>query len=87
MRLQFCIRQLLLISWWWCGVHRVDWLPGWAGRGSLDRRMDGRTHALAIHTCACERKTLVRPCLVLKKICKIFQISRHIKSLDACIKY
>ena len=27
------------------------------------------------------------PCLVHKKFCKIFQILRHIKSLDACIKY
>ena len=28
-----------------------------------------------------------RPCLVLKKICKIFQIFRHIESLDVCMKY
>jgi len=29
----------------------------------------------------------LRPCLLPKKICKIFQIPRHIKSLDACMKY
>ena len=28
-----------------------------------------------------------RPCLVLKKFCKIFQIFRHIESLDVCIEY
>jgi len=27
------------------------------------------------------------PCLVSKKFCKIFQILRHIKSLDTCMKY
>jgi hypothetical protein len=27
------------------------------------------------------------PCLVPKKFCKIFQIPRHIESLDTCIKY
>ena len=27
------------------------------------------------------------PCLLPKKFCKIFQIPRHIKSLDACIEY
>jgi len=30
---------------------------------------------------------LVRPCLVSKKICKIFQILRYIKSLDVCMEY
>ena len=29
----------------------------------------------------------LRPCLVSKKFCKIFQIPRHIESLDACIEY
>ena len=29
----------------------------------------------------------LRPCLVPKKICKIFQILRHIESLDACMEY
>jgi len=29
----------------------------------------------------------VRTCLVRRKFCKIFQISRHIESLDACMKY
>ena len=29
----------------------------------------------------------LRPCLVLRKFCKIFHISRHIESLDVCIKY
>jgi len=28
-----------------------------------------------------------RPCLVHQKICKIFQISCHIKSLDVCMEY
>jgi hypothetical protein len=28
-----------------------------------------------------------RPCLVLKKFCKIVQILRHIESLDACMEY
>ena len=32
-------------------------------------------------------RPLFRPCLVPKRFCKIFQISRHIKSLDACMKY
>ena len=27
------------------------------------------------------------PCLLHKKFCKIFQISRHIESLDVCMKY
>ena len=27
------------------------------------------------------------PCLVPKKFCKIFQIPRHIESLDACVEY
>jgi len=27
------------------------------------------------------------PCLVPKKFCKIFQIPRHIESLDTCMKY
>ena len=30
---------------------------------------------------------LLRPSLVPKKFCKIFQILRHIKSLDTCMKY
>jgi len=30
---------------------------------------------------------LFGPCLVPRKFCKIFQILRHIKSLDAYIKY
>jgi len=29
----------------------------------------------------------LRPCLVPKKFCKIFQISSHIESLDTCMKY
>ena len=29
----------------------------------------------------------LRPCLVPKKFCKIFQIPRHIESLDVCMKY
>jgi len=29
----------------------------------------------------------LRPCLVPKKFCKIFQISCHIESLDTCMKY
>jgi len=28
-----------------------------------------------------------RPCLVPRKICKIFQILRHIESLEVCMKY
>jgi hypothetical protein len=28
-----------------------------------------------------------RSCLVPRKFCKIFQIPRHIESLDACMKY
>ena len=27
------------------------------------------------------------PCLVPKKFCKIYQIPRHIKSLDTCMEY
>ena len=27
------------------------------------------------------------PCLVPNKFCKIFQIFRHIESLDVCMKY
>jgi hypothetical protein len=34
-----------------------------------------------------KRLTLFGPCLVSKKFCKIFQISRHIKSLDVYMKY
>jgi hypothetical protein len=30
---------------------------------------------------------LLRPCLVPRKFCKIFQIPRHIESLDACMKH
>jgi len=33
--------------------------------------------------CSC----LLSPCLVFKKFYKIFQISRHIESLDACMEY
>ena len=29
----------------------------------------------------------LRPCLVPKKFYKIFQILRHIESLDACMEY
>jgi hypothetical protein len=29
----------------------------------------------------------VRPCLVSQKFCKIFQIPRHIESLNTCMKY
>jgi len=29
----------------------------------------------------------IRPLFSSKKFCKIFQISRHIKSLDTCMKY
>jgi hypothetical protein len=29
----------------------------------------------------------IRPCLVPKKFCKIFQILRHIEFLDTCIKH
>ena len=29
----------------------------------------------------------IRPCLVPKKFCKIFQIFRHIESLDVCMEY
>ena len=29
----------------------------------------------------------IRPCLVCKKFCKIFQIPHHIESLDTCMKY
>jgi len=32
-------------------------------------------------------RSLLRPCLVPKKFCKIFQIPRHIESLDTCMKY
>jgi len=28
-----------------------------------------------------------KPCLVPKKFCKIFQIPRHIESLDTCMEY
>jgi len=31
--------------------------------------------------------TYFRPCLVPQKFCKIFQIPRHIESLDVCMKY
>jgi hypothetical protein len=34
-----------------------------------------------------EKKVQTRLCLVAKKFCKIFQISRHIKSLDTCMKH
>jgi hypothetical protein len=30
---------------------------------------------------------LLRPCLVPRKFCKIFQILRHIESLDTCMEY
>ena len=29
----------------------------------------------------------LRPCLVPQKFCKIFQIPRHIESLDVCMEY
>jgi len=32
-------------------------------------------------------QALFRPCLLPKKFCKIFQILRHIESLDACMEY
>jgi len=36
----------------------------------------------------CPEETVApRPCLVLKKFCKIFQILHHIESLDICMKY
>ncbi|KAG0531920.1 hypothetical protein BDA96_04G063600 [Sorghum bicolor] len=35
----------------------------------------------------CSLSSSFRPCLVLQKFCKIFQISRHIESLDVCMKY
>ena len=34
-----------------------------------------------------ETKQGPRPCLVPKKFSKIFQISRHIESLDTCMEY
>ena len=52
--------------------------PEWGGEKS------GKMRSLA----ACLRIFFfLRPCLVPKKICKIFQIPRHIESLDACMKY
>jgi len=35
----------------------------------------------------CMGRGQFRPCLVPKKFCKIFQILRHIESLDACMEY
>ncbi|EES04604.3 hypothetical protein SORBI_3004G058050 [Sorghum bicolor] len=35
----------------------------------------------------CSLSSSFRPCLVLQKFCKIFQIPRHIESLDVCMKY
>ena len=32
-------------------------------------------------------KIMLGPCLVSKKFCKIFQILRHIESLNACMEY
>jgi hypothetical protein len=34
-----------------------------------------------------KRRLKLRPCLVPRKFCKIFQISRHIESLDTCMKH
>ena len=42
---------------------------------------------LTTHPAECCRKESTRPCLIPEKFCKIFQIPRHIESLDACMKY
>ena len=53
-----------------------------AGVGSADWTRGQRQR---MHVCPCPHAST--PCLVPKKFCKIFQIPRHIESLDVCMEY
>ena len=47
----------------------------------------GQVHKPPPHCLYMDHIFIPRPCLVPKKFCKIFQILRHIESLDVCMKY
>jgi hypothetical protein len=65
---------------------------GWHAKQRLQREKQLETHKLSkVETTQrskkCAVETGIWPCLVPKKFCKIFQISRHIESLDTCMEY
>ena len=55
----------------------------WVGRDSVYAGVVMSSWSLA----STYVSNLLRPCLVPEKFCKIFQIFRHIESLDTCIEY
>jgi len=50
-------------------------------------RLDAMDHGVELSSRAGLPWVPLRPCLVPEKFCKIFQISRHIESLDICMEY
>ena len=78
----------------WRSIERQPPPEAWRARCS---RKEGRRLGVEERLCACSSQpeprrsksqtSKSRPCLVSKKIYKIFEILRHIKSLDACMDY
>jgi len=62
-----------------CWFHPAGLLRATSFLGTPERpRTEWNTRSTVVY---------IGPCLVSRKFCKIFQISRHIESLDTCIEY